>query len=156
MSPKSYRIDAPYYGRDDPPFYDAVDFRRILVHELVHLWEELSSPREAMENGDSWFSEGMAMYISEWNREPREKNRLRTDFSKGIIPKPEDLSGERNYTWGCVLFEFLLEEVGPKPLLDMIKKTNHQNIMALLGLEQFSFWKRYLDYIHSRMRTASQ
>lgn len=42
LSPKSYRSDAPYYGRDDPPFYDVVDFRRILVRELVHLWEEIS------------------------------------------------------------------------------------------------------------------
>ena len=151
LSPKCYRSDAPYYGRDKSPYYDVVDFKRIVVHELVHLWEELSSPREAMELGDDWFSEGMAMYASEWYREPREELRLKADYAQGIIPKPEELSGNRNYTWGCVLFEFLLREVGPKRLLDMIKETNHKNIIALLGLERKSFWERYLDYVHSRM-----
>ena len=156
LSPKSYRSDAPFYGRDQPPFYDPVDFRRILVHELVHVWEELSSPREAMEVGEDWFSEGMAMYIAEHNREARFEIELRADFSRGIIPKPEELSGDREYSWGCVLFEFLLEKVGPKPLLEMITKTTHENIITLLQLEPSSFWERYLDYVDTRMSTLSQ
>lgn len=156
LSPKSYRSDAPFYGRDEPPFYDAVDLRRILVHELVHIWEELSSPREAMEVGEDWFSEGMAMYIAEHNQEAEFEMELRADYSKGIIPKPEELSGDRVYSWGCVLFEFLLEQVGPKRLLEMITKTTHENVIALLQLEPSSFWERYLDYVDTRMSTSSQ
>ena len=108
-------------------------------------------PREAMEPGDGWFLGGMAMYISEWYRERREVLKLKTDFSQRIIPKPEELSGDRNYTCGCVLFESLLKQVGPKPLLDMIKETNHQNIIALLSLEQSTLWEKYLDFVHIRI-----
>ena len=156
LSPRNYRSDAPYYGRDEPPYYDIGDFRRILVHELVHLWEELSSPRGAMDLGDAWFSEGMAMYVSEWYREPREKRRLEEDYARRIIPRPEELTGERNYTWGCVLFEFLLREVGAKRLLDMVSETNHKNIIELLGLERERFWERYLDFVRSRLDSPAQ
>ena len=156
LSPKTYRADAPHYGRQNPPYYDVVDFRRIVIHELVHLWEELSSPKGAMEAEEDWFSEGMAMYISEWYLDEKERRRLESDYSQGIIPKPEELSEERNYTWGCVLFEFLLKELGPAPLLEMIRETNHQNKMALLGLEESSYWQRYLGFVHARMSSGAQ
>ena len=151
LSPKSYRSDAPYYGRDDPPFFDPIDFKRILIHELVHLWNELSSPREAMDEGDDWLDAGMAMYISEWCREPREERRLRADYSNGIVPKPDEISGEQNYTWGCVLVEFLLKEIGARPLMDLIMKTNHHSVIELLGFDQSVFWERYSEFVHLRM-----
>jgi hypothetical protein len=155
LSPSCYRKDAPSYGRDKPPFYDEVEFKHNVIHELVHVWEELSSPTGAMDTRPGWFSEGLAMYVSESFTEHEFKVSLKDDYIKGIIPKPDEIREDRNYTWGCILFEFLLKEFGPQQILTVIKDTCEKDIISLLDSDTDSCIKGYLDFTQARIERIS-
>jgi hypothetical protein len=151
LSPKSYRRDAACYARRHLPFYDVEDFYRTIVHELVHVWEELCSPTGAMEVRPAWFAEGMAMYVSGSYREREFRQRLADDYKNGIIPGPDEIRGTRNYTWGCILFEFMLKEFGPHNIMDVIQNSCEHNICSLLEPDVSLFRKAYSRFVQSRL-----
>jgi len=151
LSPKCYKNDAPSYGRGEPPFYDEQEFKHNLVHELVHVWEELSSPRQAMDIRPGWFSEGLAMYISESYTERKFKVRLKDDYEKGTVPLPEEMTGEKAYTWGCVLFEFLIRRFGAQKILSVITDTCEEDIISLLDSDSESMRKEFIEFAKGRI-----
>ena len=155
LSPKRYRTEAPPFATDQPPFYDVEELKRNLVHELVHVWEELCSPNGAMEVRPVWFSEGLAMYVAGSYQEHEFKARLRDDYEKDIIPKPAEIDGPRNYTWGCILFEFLLKEFGPRRVLDIILNSCEHSVISLLEPSAESFWRRYSRFVQCRLKGLS-
>jgi hypothetical protein len=157
LSPNSYRSDAACYGRDEPPFYDVEEFKRLIVHELVHIWVELSSPRDAMEvrPRPGWFGEGLAMYIAKQYEEDEFKVFLRDDYENGITPKPGEMSGRRNYTWGCILVEFLLKEFGPQEILNVITNICGEDVLSSLDPDTESLTKKYMDFAQGRVKSIS-
>jgi hypothetical protein len=104
-----------------------------------------------MEEGDAWLSEGMAMTISGMDRDPREWARLRAELAAGAIPRPDAMVGDRAYSWGAVLFQFLLREAGPGPMLEMIQRTHHRDVISLLGLDGDMIWPRFLRFARERL-----
>ena len=146
LSPNAYREEAPFYASDKAPFYDEVELRHNLAHEFVHVWEELNSPKAAMDARPSWFSEGMAMYISQSNEEKEFHRRIMADYRRGIVPKPDDISGERSYTWGCVLFEYIMKLFGPDRILHIVRETSDENVMGLLG-DKNTITEGYMMYL---------
>ena len=151
LSPKCYKNDAPSYARDMPPFYDEQEFKHNLVHELAHVWEELSSPRGAMDIRPGWFSEGLAMYVSQSYTEPEFMVRLKDDYEKGNLPLPDELTGQKAYTWGCLLFEFLIRRFGAQKILSIITDTCEEDIISLLDSDSESIRKEFMEFAKGRI-----
>ena len=150
LSPNAYREEAPFYGSDQAPFYDEVELRHNLAHEFVHVWEELTSPRVAMDARPGWFSEGMAMYISQSNEEKEFHRRIMADYRRGIVPGPDDISGERSYTWGCILFEYIMKLFGPDRILHIVRETSDADVIGLLG-DKNTITEGYMRYLEGRV-----
>ena len=103
-----------------------------------------------MDTRPGWFSEGLAMYVSESNQEQEFGRRLLADYRKGIMPGPDDMAGERNYTWGCVLFEYIMNRFGPKRILHIIEKTCERDVISLLG-DRSAIVEGYVRYLPERI-----
>ena len=151
LSPKCYKNDAPLYAREEPPFYDEEEFKHNLVHELVHVWEELSSPGEAMDIRPEWFSEGLAMHVSESYMEPEFTVRLKDDYEKGTVPLPDEMTGEKAYTWGCILVDFLIKRFGSQKILNIITDTCEENIISLLDSDSKSVRNEFTEFAKGRL-----
>ena len=98
-----------------------------------------------------WFSEGLAMYISESYTERKFKVRLKDDYEKGTVPLPEEMTGEKAYTWGCVLFEFLIRRFGAQKILSVITDTCEEDIISLLDSDSESMRKEFIEFAKGRI-----
>ncbi len=147
LSPKCYKNDAKCYALKQPPFYDVEDFKRTIIHETVHIWEELNSPEGAMETRPDWWAQGLAVCLSKQYEEKDFKKRLNDDFKKGFVPKSEEMIGWRAYVWGCVLIQFLLENYDKNVLLNVLLKTVDEDIISFFEPNKNLFFNNFENYV---------
>jgi hypothetical protein len=84
LSPAAYTTDAAPNWRGPDGQADLGMFRRLVAHETVHLVEEALSPREAMEVRPGWWSEGLAVRISNQHRLDADvRDHMRADLEAG-------------------------------------------------------------------------
>ncbi len=145
-SPKCYKNDAKCYALEQSPFYDVEDFKRTIIHETVHIWEELNSPNGAMEIRPLWWSEGLAVCLSEQYEEKEFKKRLKADCAQGFIPKLAEMTGWRAYVWGCVLIQFLLENYDKNVFLNVLLKTVDEDIISFFETDKNLFFNNFENY----------
>jgi hypothetical protein len=98
-----------YEQLDDP-------FRRVLNHEYVHVpfYIDLYSKPIGYDNPPSWFSQGIAEYISQ-NYLPIYEYRVREAV------KNNKFTIEEPYSWGLYILEFMYHEYEQEKIVNLIK-----------------------------------
>jgi len=127
--------------------YERLDrpFSRVLNHEYVHcpFYIDLYAKGRGYKNPPSWFSQGLAEYIS-GNYLPSYVNRVRESVEQGSFTINEP------YTWGTYIVEYMCSEYGQDRVIDVIKSSAPTFNGALekeLGVALLEFedgWRRYI------------
>jgi hypothetical protein len=130
-------------------------FNTILYHETVHIMEEYLSPD--IEKVPRWWSEGLAIYVSDrWITMTEENLELTACIQNDSVPSLPSLYQDvrLSYLWGwtCVMYVELI--YGP-PMINTLVRECSDNIMAKLGETDSSFeekWKRWLPLLESSLK----
>ena len=127
--------------------YEELDnpFRGLLNHEYVHsvFCKDLFMKSTGYKDPPSWFTEGIAEYISE-NYCPSYEKRVREAVQSGsfMIDEP--------YSWGLYILEYMYKEYGQVKIISLIRSTAPTFLDALkkeLGVSPSEFedgWQAYL------------
>jgi hypothetical protein len=141
LSPKAYKSDSIYS-------YRASDFRRLIVHEMTHIYEEHLSPD--IENAPRWWSEGLAVYLS---RQWRWEDDIRKPWIRALqtkrIPGFSDIEriAKFSYTWAWTIIHYLDRVYGCKTIIKGIENCRRGNIFQALGMEPKILerdWRKWL------------
>jgi hypothetical protein len=122
LSPSAYFLDSIYR-------YNYEEYARLLCHELTHIYHELLSPD--METVPRWFSEGLAIYLSEqWIYE----DEFRLPVASGNIPTLDEINEDINlaYEWGWPIIKYIDDLYGKETILRCIKEQNYQKLTIFM------------------------
>ena len=128
---------------------------RLLLHEVVHMVEEHLSPD--MEAVPRWWSEGLAMYLSEqWKYEDEERLDVLKGLAGGNVPPLSRLHGRGNlprevvelcYIWGWTVVMFVDQHYGRAGIRRVVQGCGDGDVFALLGTsveETERAWREWL------------
>jgi hypothetical protein len=128
-----------YEQLDDP-------FRRVLNHEYVHVpfYNDLYSKERGYKHAPSWFSQGIAEYISQ-NYLPSYEERVQKSVQQGsfMIDEP--------YSWGLYIVEYMYATYGREKIVNLIRSdasTFEDALRKEPGVSPSEFengWKTYLS-----------
>jgi hypothetical protein len=153
LSPDAYPADAAPAWLGSDGLCDSGMYARLVAHETVHMVEEFHSPREAMENRPMWWSEGLAVLISEQHRIDHDvRDHLRADLDAGTLPEIEELHGGPAYTWAWAVVDCLRRTVGRKKVTELITGTDGGDILGLLGVDRERFDPQWRDHAMTEAR----
>ena len=110
------------------------DFRRLLIHELVHMVEEYLSPN--IEALPRWWSEGLAVYLSkQWQYEDGFRKPVLEAIKENKIPQITQIRTDRNlaYDWGWTIVRFIENVYGREIILKIVKQCADGDILSLLN-----------------------
>jgi len=83
LAPSAYSTDSIYK-------YSAEEYKRLLFHEMTHMFEEYLTPD--METTPRWWSEGLATYLSEeWKYDDDVRIPVLEALGSNNIPKIEEI-----------------------------------------------------------------
>jgi hypothetical protein len=125
LSPTAYFLDSIYR-------YNYEEYSRLLCHELTHIYHEILSPD--MEKVPRWFSEGLAIYLSEqWIYE----DEFKLPVASGNIPTLDEINEDINlaYEWGWPIIKYTNEIYGKETILRCIKQDNYQEFTNFMSAE---------------------
>jgi hypothetical protein len=141
LSPSAYETHSVFkYIRDD--------FRRLLVHELIHIVEEHLSPD--MEATPRWWSEGLAVYLSaQWHDEDDFREPVLEGIERDKIPQISEIQRERNlaYQWGWTIVRFLEITYGKELVLRIVKECADGDVLSMTEEEIGVLEKRWVDWL---------
>jgi len=127
--------------------YEQLDnpFRRVLNHEYVHVvfYNNLYLKKRGYKDSPSWFSQGIAEYISQ-NYLPSYEKKVRESVQRGsfMISEP--------YSWGLYIVEFMFARYCKEKVINLIQSDALTFIDALkkeMGVSSSEFeegWRAYL------------
>lgn len=147
LSPSAYHQHSTYS-------YDAAEYRRLVVHELVHVFEEHLSPD--IEAAPRWWSEGLAAYLSgQWRH--ADQFRFRQPVLDGIelgrVPSISEIQADVQlcYAWGWTIIMFIEKVYGSDTVARIVKECRDGDVLATLGEDPRVFekeWQRWLLHEH--------
>ncbi len=147
LSPSAYQQHSTYS-------YDADEYRRLVVHELVHVLEEHLSPD--IEAAPRWWSEGLAAYLSgQWRH--ADQFRFRQPVIDGIrlgrVPSISEIQAdvELCYAWGWTIVMFIEKVFGGATIARIVRQCRDGDVLATLGEDPHTFekeWQRWLLHEH--------
>jgi len=141
LSPSAYAEHSTYD-------YVPEAFRRLLVHEMVHMMEEYLTPD--METTPRWWSEGLAVYLSGQSRyEEGFRGPAMEGVLSGAIPGFAEIDTEVRlaYDWGWTIVRFLEAEHGQEMILRIVNECADGDIFGFLGVDPSVLeqrWRRWL------------
>jgi len=136
VSPNAYAKDvSPNYCRPDGAC-DKGMYKLFIKHEIVHMVEELISPRDAMEVRPQWWSDGLAVYVTGQYRDRVTTKYMKADRAAGKIPGLDELKGGPAYTWGWSVVRYIDKRFGRKKILEIMRNTCDADIPGLLKLSK--------------------
>ncbi len=124
------------------------DFRRMLIHELVHMMEEHLSPD--MEAIPRWWSEGLGVYLSEqWRYEDEFRKPAFDGIERKRIPGFHRIEAERRlaYDWGWTIVRFVEVVYGRNMILRVVKECADGNVFSVIGEQAVSLENRWRDWL---------
>lgn len=127
LSPAAYEAHSIYK-------YIPGDFKRLLVHELVHMVEEYLSPN--MEASPRWWGEGLAVYLSEqWHHEDEFRKAAIDGISGNSIPGFRQIEADRTlaYHWGWTIVQFIETVYGRNMILRIVRECADGNVFSIIG-----------------------
>jgi hypothetical protein len=143
LSPSAYEQHSVFEYRSD-------EYRRLLAHEVTHMFEEYLAPN--METPPRWWSEGLAAYLSgQWQHEDGYK--FRQPVLQGLkvrsIPDVQEIqtSLELCYDWGWTIVMFIENIYGRETILRIVRECDNGDVFGMLGENIDTFqgkWKEWL------------
>jgi len=140
LSPSAYELHSIYK-------YDPAEYKRLVFHELTHVFEEYLTPD--IETTQTWWSEGLAVYLSkQWN-ESEFKEPVLKGIQEKLIPDIDVIKNNTklSYIWGWTIVMFIENTYGKEMILKIIKECNNGNVFEILTEEDDDFekkWKKWL------------
>ncbi|MDD5529738.1 MAG: hypothetical protein PHX21_06875 [bacterium] len=141
---------APFaYSTDSIYKYSAREYKRLLVHEATHMFEEYLSPN--METSPRWWGEGLAVYISEqWKYEDEFIPPVIEGIRNKNIPTIKEIqkSVKLAYRWGWTIVKYIEHLYGQKMILNIVINCDDGNVIKITGKTIKDFergWKKYLQ-----------
>jgi len=143
LSPSAYADHSPYVYVPD-------DYRRMISHELVHVFQEQLSPD--IEASPLWWDEGLAVYLSEqWRTASQFRFRepvLRAIRAKRIPAVTTVLSDPSlAYSFGWTLVRFLEQKHGRKAIVGTVKHVSDGNVLAAFGENPANLETSWQDWL---------
>jgi len=127
LSPSAYKTHSIYK-------YDPDEFRRLLLHELVHMMEEFITPD--METSPRWWSEGLAVYLSgQWLHEDDFRKPVLEGIAGRNVPGFSSIEAERKlaYAWGWTIVRFIETTYGRDMIRRMVEECADGQVLAVIG-----------------------
>jgi len=130
--------------------YDPDDFRRMIWHELVHVFEEDLTPD--MEATPRWWSEGLAVYLSDqWRHESQFKFREPAVKSVNDKSVPNIVEIQRHvslaYDFGWTLVKFIEDTRGRGVIVTAVKEVLHGDVFAAVGVSIDTLQEQWREWI---------
>jgi hypothetical protein len=141
LSPSAYESDSIYKYVPD-------EFRRLVVHELIHMVEEHLSPD--IEVTPRWWSEGLAVYLSEqWRHEDEFRGPALRGIRENEIPRISQVQADRrlSYEWGWTLVRFLESTYGEEMISRIVKECTDGDVFSITGEEEGILEKCWMDWV---------
>lgn len=141
LCPSSYHTDSIYT-------YNAKYYKRLLKHEMIHMFHEHLSVD--MENTSRWFGEGIAVYLSNQHKyEDEFKNPVIEGVLNNKISSVEDINNDVMlcYDWGWSLVEYIDETYGFDTVLNIIRNCGSTDVVGFMKEDKVEFknkWKNWL------------
>jgi hypothetical protein len=136
------------YDRDSAFNYVPGDFRRLLAHELVHVFEEHLSPD--MEATPRWWSEGLAVYLSgQWHHEDDFRQPVIEGVERNRIPRISEIQKVRKlaYQWGWTIVQFVESTYGRELIRRIVKECAGPDVFSMIGEETDILERRWRDWL---------
>jgi len=138
------------YGQHSTYSYNADEYRRLVVHELVHVFEEHVAPD--IEANPRWWSEGLAAYLSgQWRHE--DQFQFRQPIMEGIrlrrVPGINEIEPDVQlcYAWGWTIVMFIDKACGKDTILRIVKECDDGDVIAALGEDPAAFEQRWQEWL---------
>ncbi len=142
LTPRVWKTEAAEHDPDD-----ADHIRRIIAHELVHVYHGQINPSKDWEGMDdmAWLIEGVATYAS---GQLDEEHRGRDFAAIKAGKEPKSLaaawSGRDRYPISGSLVRYIDKKYGRNTLVDVLRLTKQQDVMKALKTSEKDFlsdWK---------------
>ncbi|MCK5071810.1 MAG: hypothetical protein KAQ98_00175 [Bacteriovoracaceae bacterium] len=148
LSPLAYKTDADEFYINKDGSYNEQIYKRLVIHESVHMIEELISPKDSMEVRPLWWSEGLAVLISEQYRLDSDIiEYMRKDLFNKQLPRIQMLEGVSSYTWGWSLVKFCIDNFGIDKIIKIMKETCDKDIIQYLNITESELEKKWHESI---------
>ena len=145
-----YLISPNAWPADVHPDYLTADgvcdkkvYRQFIEHELIHMIEEYSSPKGAMEIRPRWWSEGLAVYATGQYKDRLTRKCLKEDLAAGRFPAITELKGRDAYVWGWSLVRCIEKLLGRQALKKVMVSSCTQDILGVLNLPKKKFEREW-------------
>lgn len=140
LSPSAYKLHSIYK-------YDPDEFRRLVFHELTHVFEEYLSPD--IETTPTWWSEGLAVYLSKQYNENEFREPVLYCIKEKLIPDFDEIKNNTKlcYVWGWTIVMFIENGYGKEMILRVVKECKNGNVFGILAEDVDDFekkWKKWL------------
>jgi hypothetical protein len=142
LAPSAYSTDSIYK-------YSEKEYKRLLIHETTHMFEEHLSPN--MEKSPRWWGEGLAVCISEqWKYEDEFIPPVMEKIKNKNIPTIKEIqkSVKLAYQWGWTIVKYIEHLYGQKMILDIVTNCDDGNVIEITGKTIKDFekgWGKYLQ-----------
>lgn len=146
LAPSAYSTDSIYQ-------YSAEDYKRLVFHEATHIFEEyLSSNIEVLPR---WWSEGLAVYLSEqWKYQDELREPVIKGLKNGEIPSFESI--QRNikfsYQWGWTIVKHIEHCWGREMMLNIIRNCTDGDVFKIIGETIRNFERRWRKYLEEEIK----
>jgi hypothetical protein len=124
---------------------DAEDVRRIVTHELVHVYHAQHSPQPEFDGMEkfAWFIEGLATYAA-GQLEGRGLT-AKQAIQEGKEPKTLAEAWSGNYRYGVSgsIVRYVDETYGRKKVIALLAVTDTRSALKLLGTSESSFLSKW-------------
>jgi hypothetical protein len=131
LSPRVWKSEAVEHNPDNE-----AHVRRIIAHELTHVYHGQLSPAHDFEGMDDlgWLAEGLATYVSgQLDEEHRGEDAEALAKGKGPTLLATAWSGRYRYAVSGSLVRFVDQKYGRKKLIELLGMTKPEEVLKALG-----------------------
>jgi len=143
-------LSPPAFEHHSTYEYNPDDFKRMIWHELVHVFEEYLTPAEGAP--PRWWSEGIAIYLSDQWRY-KSQFRFREPVTMGIRDKslPDIAEIQRSvslaYDFGWTIVKLIEDKRGKQAIVDVVKTSRNGQVFQAIGEQAESFQKQWKEWL---------
>ncbi len=139
ISPNAWPTDVhpDYLGPDGA--CDKMVYRQFLEHEIVHMIEEYSSPKNAMKIRPQWWGDGIAVYATGQYGDRINREEIKKDLAADKLPQIIGLKGREAYVWGWSLVRYIEKYFGREILKKIMLESCTEDILGFLKLRKNKF-----------------
>ena len=147
--------------------YSPEGYRRLIAHETTHIVEEHISPD--IEGVRRWWSEGLAMYLSEQWRDVHDLETVCRCVAAGRIPALSDIdvaadeggkipreAVKRAYEWGWTLVMFMSARYGCDTIRKIVSSCADGDVFGTAGIDKPRFEREWKAWLATEAQTRFQ